>query len=210
MMYLSKEANIKNQSFKMQMLLSIDNDKKAPSEKIWAKNEFFRDQRADLTIFKPNFPENTLLYANQGIVSTMKDGDDAIYLDYVVLGELIPVNNPPENLDNYELKPNEVFIYLPHYKTKEQPFSRILMRFSILMVSTKKKAKDLNPSDLDPLKNLSTIPAEFHWSHGKLLENDWNKWNLWNSSEIPLEFQQFIILTSLKFHLSKIFLENWR
>ena len=54
------------------------------------------------------------------------------------------------------------------------------------------------------------IPVEFHWSHGKLLENDWNKWNLWNSSEIPLEFQQFIILTPLKFHLSKIFVENWR
>ena len=54
------------------------------------------------------------------------------------------------------------------------------------------------------------IPVEFHWSHGKLLENDWSKWNLWNSSEIPLEFQQFIILTPLKFHLSKIFVENWR
>ena len=29
------------------------------------------------------------------------------------------------------------------------------------------------------------IPVEFHWSPGKLLENDWNKWNLWNSSGIP-------------------------
>ena len=47
----------------------------------------------------------------------------------------------------------------------------------------------------------SGIPVEFHWSYGKLLENDWNKWNLWNSSEIPLEFQQFIILIPLKFHL---------
>ena len=169
----------------MQMLLSIDNDKKAPSEKIWAKNEFFRDQRADLTIFKPNFPENTLLYANQGIVSTMKDGDDAIYLDYVVLGELIPVNNPPENLDNYELKPNEVFIYLPHYKTKEQPFSRILMRFSILMVSTKKKAKDFNPSDLDPLKNLSTIPAEFQWNSTGVMENYWKMTGTNGTSGIP-------------------------
>ena len=45
------------------------------------------------------------------------------------------------------------------------------------------------------------IPVEFHWRHGKLLENDWNKWNLWNFSEIPLEFQQFIILTLLRFHL---------
>ena len=47
----------------------------------------------------------------------------------------------------------------------------------------------------------SGIPMEFHWSHGKLLENDSNKWNLWNSSEILVEFQQFIILTLLKFHL---------
>ena len=45
------------------------------------------------------------------------------------------------------------------------------------------------------------IPVEFHWSHGKLLENDWNKRNLWNSSEIPLEFQQFIISTPIRFHL---------
>ena len=30
----------------------------------------------------------------------------------------------------------------------------------------------------DPLKNLSPISVEFHWSHEKLLENDWNKWNL--------------------------------
>ena len=54
------------------------------------------------------------------------------------------------------------------------------------------------------------IPVEFHWSHGKALENDWNKWNIWNSSEIPLEFQQFIILTPHKSHLSKIFVENWK
>ena len=45
------------------------------------------------------------------------------------------------------------------------------------------------------------IPVEFYWSHGKLLENYCNKWNLWNSSEILLEFQQFISITPLKFHL---------
>ena len=51
MMYLRKEATNKDQGLKMQMLLSIDNDKKTPSEKKWAKNKFFGDQRADLTIF---------------------------------------------------------------------------------------------------------------------------------------------------------------
>ena len=46
-----------------------------------------------------SFPENTLLYANQGTNSTMKAGEYAIYLDYVLLGQLIPVKNPLEDLD---------------------------------------------------------------------------------------------------------------
>ena len=45
-----------------------------------------------------SFPENTLLYANQGTNSTMKAGEYAIY--YVLLGQLIPVKNPLEDLDN--------------------------------------------------------------------------------------------------------------
>ena len=60
MMYLSKEATNKDQSLEMQMLLSLHNNQKAPTEKIWAKNGFFWDQRTDLTIFKLNFTENTL------------------------------------------------------------------------------------------------------------------------------------------------------
>ena len=59
MMYLRKEATNKDQSLKMKMLLSLDNNKKAPTEKNWAKNNFFGDQRADLTVLKPNFPKNT-------------------------------------------------------------------------------------------------------------------------------------------------------
>ena len=64
-----------------------------------------------------------------------------------------------------------------------------------------------------PLKNLFTIPAEFQWNSTEVMENDWKmtgtngtsgipplKFHC-NSSKIPLEFQQFIILTSLKFHL---------
>ena len=47
-----------------------------------------------------SFPENTLLYANQGTNSTMKAGEYAIYLDYVLLGQLIPVKDPLEDLDN--------------------------------------------------------------------------------------------------------------
>ena len=45
----------------------------------------------------------------------MKTGDYTIYLDYVVLGQSIPVKNLPKDLDNYDLKSNDVFIYLPQY-----------------------------------------------------------------------------------------------
>ena len=87
----------------MQMLLSIDNDKKTPSGKIWAKNEFSAIKGQILLFLNRisfSFPENTLLYANQGTNSTMKAGEYAIYLDYVLLGQLIPVKNPLEDLDN--------------------------------------------------------------------------------------------------------------
>ena len=103
-MYLSKEATNKDQSLKMQMMLSLDKEHLAyNSEKIWSSNGFFGNQRGDFTIKKPNFPENKLVYCNQGIISTLKEGDYAIYLDYVVLEQLILASNCP-NLDNYRLK----------------------------------------------------------------------------------------------------------
>ena len=68
-MYLSKEATNKDQSLKMQMMLSLDKEHLANnSEKIWSSNGFFGNERGDFTIKKPNFPENTLVYCNQGII----------------------------------------------------------------------------------------------------------------------------------------------
>ena len=78
-----------------------------------------------------------------------------------------------------------------------------------------------NISFIDPLKNLSTTPAEFQWNSTGVMEKHWKMTGTngtsriplkfpWNSSEIPLEFQQFIILTPHKSHLSKIFVENWK
>ena len=83
-MYLSKDAT--NKSFKMQMLLSLDKKDSNSSEKVWEKIGFFGDQKGGFTINKANFLENTLVYYNQGTISTLKAGDYAIYLDYVVLG----------------------------------------------------------------------------------------------------------------------------
>ena len=54
---------------------------------------FFNEQRSDLTITKPNFPENTLVYVNQGSISTASGGH-AIYLEFMIIGQLMPIANP--------------------------------------------------------------------------------------------------------------------
>ena len=48
----------------------------------------FDDHRSDLTIPKANFSENALCYVNQGSVSLVKGGGQAVYLEFVVCGQL--------------------------------------------------------------------------------------------------------------------------
>ena len=117
MLYLSKETASEDTQLKSQMLLSFNNDESKGSEKIWKEFGFFGDQRAELTILKANFPENCLVYVNQGLLSVVKGGEKAIYLDYVVLGQIMPTANadPTTDFDTYVCKENEVVIYCPVY-----------------------------------------------------------------------------------------------
>ena len=134
MMYLSKEATNKDQCLKMQMMLSLDKEDSANnSEKIWSSNGFFGDQKGDFTIKKANFSENTLVYCNQGTISTLKAGDYAIYLDYVISGQLILENNCPD-LENYKLKENEVMLYVPLYNTENGYFRGVKKWLAYIMV----------------------------------------------------------------------------
>ena len=120
LMLLSKEANTKDTQLKSQLLLSFkDDDQSKGSENIWLQPGFFGEQRADLTLQKANFPEITLTYVNQARVSLVKGGEKAIYCDYVILAQIMPLANidPLINLDTYEPKDNEVVIYVPMYNT---------------------------------------------------------------------------------------------
>ena len=120
-LYLSKEANSKDAQLKIQMVLSFQDDESKGPENIQKENVFFGDQQAELTILKANFPENTLVYINQGTVSLLKGGDKAIYLDFVVVGQIMPAANvdPKIDFDNYEYKANEVMLYVPVYNTQQ-------------------------------------------------------------------------------------------
>ena len=101
-LYMSKEATDKDRKLKMQMIMSTDTDTKN-TEYVWRVDGFFGDQKGDLTVFKKNFPENTLMYSNQGTTSMAK-GELAIYLINVVLGQVLPMLNCPPDLDNYVCK----------------------------------------------------------------------------------------------------------
>ena len=95
-------------------MISLKNAESKKTETVWLGNGFFDEQRSDLTITKPNFPENTLVYVNQGTISTVKCGN-AIYLEFVILGQLMPAANPdPQiNLENRQFKEHEACFFVP-------------------------------------------------------------------------------------------------
>ena len=111
-LYLSKEANSEDLQLKSQIVLSLTDDKSKGSEKIWKEFGFYKDQLLELTISKTNFPENYLVYNNQGSLSVVKVGEKAIYLDFVILGLIMPFANADSkfDIDNYVPQENEVII----------------------------------------------------------------------------------------------------
>ena len=76
------------------MLVSFQYDESKNTENVWQESGFFDDHRSDLTIPKANFPENTLVYVNQGSASLVKSGGQAIECEFVAIGQLMPAANP--------------------------------------------------------------------------------------------------------------------
>ena len=74
MLFLSKESTSKDQQLKTQMVLSFQDDESKNTGTVWQESGFFDDHQSDLTIPKANFPENTLVYVNQGSVLLVKSG----------------------------------------------------------------------------------------------------------------------------------------
>ena len=167
-MFLSKDTTNKDESLKMQMMLSLKDDKadSSSTEKIWKSNGLFGDQRTDFTIVKANFPENTLVYVNNGSVSAVKGGQTAIYLDYVILAQILPVINFPDNLDNYQYEDNEVLLYFPLYNMQNGLYRGLKKSLAIIVLwgdelesfyshgFDKEKSKTLYCVNKQPLPNI--------------------------------------------------------
>ena len=71
---------------------------------------------------KKKFPEITLLYSNQGVITNLKAEDRATYLDYIILAQILPASLCPPNIDNYEFAENELLLLVPLYYTKNRCF----------------------------------------------------------------------------------------
>ena len=97
MLILTKETNEKDRNLKSKLLIATKNDEKSQSEKVFLEDGFFKNIKSDFNIFKVDSPENTLFYIDQGQLSIHK-GKPIIYNDYVILGQIIPLQNPPNNL----------------------------------------------------------------------------------------------------------------
>ena len=101
MLLLQKKATGNNKSLTTQILLATSDDKCFETEKIWTRSGYFGDQKGNFTISNVKFPDSVLPYVKQGSISTIK-GDFAICLDYVILRQLIPAQNNPENIEKYK------------------------------------------------------------------------------------------------------------
>ena len=101
-------------------MIAIKEDKaESSTESIWKENSVFKEQRTDLTIAKPNFSENTLVYVNNGSITPVKGGH-AMYLEFVILAQILPMANPPpgSDLDKHSYKDNEILIFTLLYNTR--------------------------------------------------------------------------------------------
>ena len=152
----------------MQMMLSMKHDKgESSTERVWRENGFFGDRRTDLTIVKANFPENTLVYVNNSSITPVKDGH-AMYLDFVILAQVLPVANPPPeiNLDPYKFQENEVLICTLLYNTENGLYRGLTKKLGYIILrsdanetffsysSDKERSKVLYCVNKQPLPNI--------------------------------------------------------
>ena len=121
---LRKEATDKDRSLKTQLLVSTSgaNDDKISGERVWREDGFFGEQRPDLKLEKKSIPENCLVYVNQSYLSTVKNGDLAMYNHNFKIGRLLSAANQPDDIGSYECAPNEVKLFTCIYDTATGEF----------------------------------------------------------------------------------------
>ena len=138
-----------------------------------------------MTISKANFPELTFVYINQGQVSLVKGGEQAIHLEYIICGQIMPIANPDPsiNLDTHKFEENQVLIYVPVYNVSTGLYDGLKKMLGHITLRgdegeryysygfSKEKSSVLYCSVKDPLPNIFHCTA-FKKHHGLLLDEN--------------------------------------
>ena len=133
MMLLSKEMTDKDRSMKTQLLIKSE-DEKLSGERVWKENGFFKDIRPELNLEKVNMPENTIYYVNQAFLSTVKNGEIAMYVQNFIIGQLIFAANQPNDISDYVCLPNEVKLLSCVYDLESGEFKGVRLQLAYIVL----------------------------------------------------------------------------
>ena len=133
MMLLSKEMTDKDRSMKTQLLIKSE-DEKLSGERVWKENGFFKDIRPELNLEKVNMPENTLYYVNQAFLSTVKNGEIAMYVQNFIIGQLIFAANQSNDISEYVCLPNEVKLLSCVYDLESGEFKGVRLQLAYIVL----------------------------------------------------------------------------
>ena len=113
---LSMKKVIENGEDRTEVSVStVNGDEKVKrSIQLWEDFGYFRTESCNFSIEKANLPENTVFYINQGYQS-FKDNKKVYYNDVYIIAQIMPLSQQPQNIENYELKEDEVKIVQPRY-----------------------------------------------------------------------------------------------
>ena len=131
---MSKEVSDKDRSMKTQLLMTSNSDEKISGEKVWKRNGFFGEIKPEMNIEKVNIPENTLFYMNQGYISTVKNGDLAMYIHNFIIGQLLVAANQPEDISTYECKDNETKLLTCVYDLETGTFKGLRLMLAYIII----------------------------------------------------------------------------
>ena len=136
MILLSKELTDKDRSMKTQLIIrsQSSDDEKLSGEQVWKNNGFFKDIRPELNLEKVNIPENCLCYVNQAFLSTVKNGDIAMYAQNFIIGQLIFAANQPKDISTYTCLPNEVKLLSCVYDLESGEFKGVRQQLAYIVL----------------------------------------------------------------------------
>ena len=74
---------------------------------LWKKPGLYGEKQSDFSMEKVSTPENTLFYINQAYL-TLQKGENIVYADHFILGQVIPAANIPSDVSTDKSRPDKV------------------------------------------------------------------------------------------------------